>query len=131
MWLCRTSARSPALPPRLAPLIGSSLATDGYEVQCRVEVPFPESEVGGRDRRGEAVVEGLGQAQPFVHAVPAEHDRQLVDAQLAGVEKAIELDAGEMSLAESAELVGTVLVDVPGIVGLLRPGGRQRQQVGG
>src|SRR4249919_3205552 len=109
MWECRTIARSPALPPRLAPLTGSSLATDGDEVQCRVQVPFPQSEVGGGDRRREAVVEGLGQAEPFVDAVPAELDRQLVDAQLAGVEEAVELDPREVVLAEAAELLGAVL----------------------
>src|SRR3954452_18840164 len=115
MCECRTSARSPALPPRLAPFIDSSLATDGDEIQCRVQVPFPQSEVGGGDRRREAVVEGLGQAEPFVDAVPTELDRQLVGPQLAGVEEAVELDAGEVALAELAELRCPVLVDVPGV----------------
>src|SRR4051794_9563127 len=127
MCECRTIARSPALPPRLAPLIGSSLATDSDEVQCRVQVPFPESEVGGGDRRREAVVERLGQAEALVDRVPAEPDRELVQAQLAGVVEAVELDPGEVVLAETAELGGAVLVHVPGVVGLLRPRGRQGQ----
>src|SRR5215218_7892273 len=131
MCECRTIARSPALPLRLAPLIGSSLAANGYEIQRRVEVPFPESEVGGGDRRREAVVEPLGQAEALVDAVPAELDRELVDSQLAGVVEAVELDAGEVVLAEAAELGGAVLVDVPGVVGLLGAGRRQRQQVRG
>src|SRR5215207_6084515 len=131
MWLWRTSARSPALPPRLAPLIGSSRATYGEEVQRRVEVPFLELEVGGRDRRREAVVEGLGQAEALVHAVPTELDRQLVRAQLAGVEEAEQLDPGEMPRAERPELLGPVLVHVPGVVRLLRPGRGQGQQVRG
>src|ERR1044071_10186316 len=102
MWLCRTNARSPALSPRLAPLTSSPRAANGDEVQRRVEVPFLESEVGGGDRRGEAVVEGLGQAGAFVHRVPAELDRQLVGAQLAGVEEAEQLDLREVALAELA-----------------------------
>src|ERR1700710_2738346 len=113
MCECRTSARSPALPPRLAPFIGSSLATDGDEIQCRVEVPFPESEVGGGDRRREAVVEALGKAEPLVDAVPAEPDRQLVQAQLAGVVEAVELDAREVVLAEAAELGGAGRGEMP------------------
>ena len=104
---------------------------DGEEVQRRVEVPFPESEIGGGDRRREAVVEGFGQAEPFVDAVPAELDRELVDAQLAGVEEAEDLDPLEVALTESAELLRPVLVQMPGVVGLLGSGGRQRQQVRG
>src|ERR1044071_8732995 len=120
MWLCRTIARSPA--------VRSGMAA-GDEVQRRVEVPFPESEVGGRDRRREAVVEGFSKAEPLVHPVPAELDRQLVGAQLAGVEEAEQLDPGKVVLAEAAELLRPVLVQVPGVVGLLRSGGRKRQQV--
>src|ERR1700679_3846747 len=122
MWECSTIARSPA--------VGSDM-TDGEEVQRRVEVPFPESEVGGGDRRREAVIEGLGQAEPLVDAVPAELEGELVGTQLAGVEEAVELDRGEVVRAEPAELLGPVLVQVPGVVGLLRPRRRQGQQVGG
>src|ERR1700712_3615434 len=104
--------------------------TDGQKVQSRVEVPFPESEVGGCDGRREAVVEGLGQTQALMDAVPAELDRQLVDAQLAGVEEAVELGRGEVVLAERPELLRPVLMDVPVVVGLLRSGWRQGQQVG-
>src|ERR1700733_11553452 len=131
MWECSTIARSPTLSRRLMPASPSCGATDGDEVQCRVEVPLPEGEVGGRDRGGEAVVEGLGQAEALVDRVPAELDRQLVGAQLAGVKEAVELDRGEMVPAEPAKLLGAVLVHVPGVVGLLGPRRRQGQQVGG
>ena len=104
---------------------------DREEVEGAVEVALAQLEVGGGDRRREAVVEGLGQAEPLVDAVPAELDRQLVGAQLAGVEEAEQLDPGEVRLAERAELLGAVLVDVPGVVGLLGPRRRQRQQVRG
>src|SRR5689334_6400966 len=131
MWLCRTRARSPTLWRRLMAPTRSCVAADGEEVQRRVEVPFLQSEVGGRDRRREAVVEGFGQAEPFVHAVPAELDRQLVDAQLAGVEETEQLDLVEVVRAEGPELLGPVLVHVPGVARLLRPGRGQRQQVRG
>src|SRR5215218_5196830 len=103
MWLCRTSARSPTLSRGLMPAPPSCRATDGEEVQCRVEVPFLEPEVRGGDCRREAVIERLGQAQTLVHAVPAELDRQLVRTQLAGVEEAEQLDRGEVGLTERAE----------------------------
>ena len=63
--------------------------------------------------------------------VPAEPDRDLVDAQLAGVEEAEHLDPLEVALAEPAELRLPVLLDVPGVVGLLRPLRRQGEQVRG
>src|SRR3954451_1483970 len=123
MWECRTIARSPALP--------SGGMADGEKIQGSVEVAFAQLEVRGSDRRGKAVIEGLGQAQGLVHAVPAELDRDLVGAQLAGVEEAEQLDPVEVRLAELAELGGTVLVHVPGVVGLLRAGRRQGQKVRG
>src|SRR5215208_2309528 len=99
MWECRTIARSPTPSPPVMRAPTSCRVADGEEVQRRVEVPFPESEVGGGDRRREAVVEGLGQPQPFVNAVPAELDRQLVGPQLAGVEEPEQLNPREVPLA--------------------------------
>ena len=65
-----------------------------------------------------------------MHAVPAGPQRQLVRAQHARVEEAEQLDLSEGALAEGAELLGAVLLHVPGVVGLLGPGRRERQQVG-
>src|SRR5258707_15140616 len=120
MWLCKTIARSPAL---------SSGMADSDEVQCPVEVDLPELEVRGGDRRGEAVVEGLGQMQRLVDAVPAQIDRDFLRPQLAGVEETAQLDLLEMRLAERSELRRPVLAHVPRVVGLLGAGRSQRQQV--
>src|SRR6476469_7800643 len=139
MWLCRTIARSPnvsepagpvpdLVPPPLsgwspksAPPPGrggsDSRMANGEKVQCGVEIFFFQAEIRARDRRGEAVVEGLGQAQVLVDAVPAELDRQLVDPQLAGVEEAEHLDPVEVRRAERAELLGPVLLHMPRVVG--------------
>src|SRR5258705_12050019 len=122
MWLCRTIARSPT--------VSGSRMTYGHEIQRRVEVRCLQAEIGARNRRGEAVVEGLCEAQRLVDSVPAELDRQLVGAQLAGVEEAQQLDPWEVGLAELAELAGAVLVDVPRVIGLLRARGGQGEQVG-
>src|SRR3954453_6187991 len=122
MWLCRTIARSPALS-------SSGGTADGEEIQGAVEVFLAKAEVGGGDRRREAVVEGLGQAEALVDRVPAELDRELVCAQLAGVEEAEQLDSIEVGLAERPELGGAVLLHVPGVVRLLSSRRRQRQQV--
>src|SRR5215475_9636744 len=108
MCECRTMARSPAP--------SSTDMADGEEVERAVEVPLLELEVGGGDRRGEAVVEGAGEAQRPVDPVPAEPECDRVRAQLAGVEEAVQLDPGEVRLAEGTELLGTVLVHVPGVV---------------
>src|SRR6185312_15537982 len=94
----RTIARSPADPAPLWP-------ADGKEVERAVEVSVREAEVGGGDRRREAVVERLGQAEPRMHGVPAELQRPAVDAQLASVEEAEQLDPAEVRLAECAELL--------------------------
>src|SRR4051812_31427522 len=124
MWECRTRARSPALSRRLMPAARSCRGRPAApgEAGGPVQVPGAQAEVRGGDRRREAVVERLGQAKAFVDAVPAEPDRQLVCAQLAGMEETEQLDLWEVALAELAELLGAVLVDVPGVVGLLRPG---------
>src|SRR5262245_12888368 len=122
MWEWRTIARSPALP--------SGGMADGEEIQSPVEIARREPEIRGGDRGREAIVERLGQVEGLVDAVPAELDRDLVGAQLAGVEEAEEVDPGEVRLAELAELGSPVLAHVAGVVGLLGPRGRQRQQVG-
>src|SRR6185312_997148 len=120
----RTIARSPADPAPLRP-------ADGKEVERAVEVARGEAEVGGGDRGREAVVEGLGQAEPRVDRVPTRLQRPAVDAQLAGVEEAEQLDPAEVGLAEGAELLRPVLLDVPRGVGLVRPLRGQREQVRG
>src|SRR5690349_5401121 len=102
MWLCSTMARSPAL--------SSGGMADGEEVERPVEIARLQLEVRGGDRRGEAVVEGLGQPQRLMDAVPAELQRQLVQAQLAGVVEAEQLDPVEVPIAESPELLGAVLL---------------------
>src|SRR6185436_16357120 len=117
MWEWRTIARSPADP--------SGGMADRHEIQCPVEVVRPELEVRTRDRRGEAVIEGLRQTEPLVHGIPPRLARELVKPQLASVEEAEELHAGKVRLAKPAELVRAVLVNVPGVVGLLRARRRQ------
>src|SRR6201992_3590539 len=116
MWECRTIARSPA----------PSAPADGKEVERAVEVLGREAEVGGGDRRREAVVEGLRQPESLVHVVPARPERPAVHPQLARVEEAEDLDPAEVRLAELAELLRPVLLDVPGVVGLLGALGSQR-----
>jgi hypothetical protein len=51
--------------------------------------------------------------------IPAESQRELVQAQLAGVEDAVKLDVIEHRTAERLELVGPVLAQVDGVVGPL------------
>src|SRR4051794_20746985 len=122
MWECRTMARSPAL--------SSGAMADSDEVERAVEVALPQGEIGAADRGREAVVKRLAQVQRLVDPVPAELQRQLVGTQLAGVEEAVELYPREVRLTELAELDGAVLVHVPGVVGLLRPGRSEGEQVG-
>src|ERR1700742_1223015 len=102
----RTIARSPTVPaadatPRAADCSGPA---DGKEVERAVEVPAREAEVGGGDRGREAVVERPGQAEARVDRVPPEVERPAVDAQLARVEEAEQLDPAEVRGAELAEL---------------------------
>src|SRR3954469_22055052 len=104
MWEWRTIARSPAVPA--GPL--ASGPADGKEVERAVEVLGREAEVGGGDRGGEAVVEGLRQSQPLVEVVPAELQRPAVHPQLARVEETEDLDLAEVALAERAELLRPV-----------------------
>src|SRR4051812_30446029 len=93
----RTIARSPT---------GSGSRTaDRQEVERAIQVAavgYPE--VRRRDRRHEARVEGLGQPQRRMDAVPARAQRELVRAELAGVEDAVDLDAGEVRLEQPAVL---------------------------
>src|SRR6185437_6040440 len=110
----RTIARSPAVSADPAGPAASGPA-DGKEVERAVEVPVVEAEIGGGDRRREAVVEGLGQAEALVDGVPAGLQRPAVHAELARVMEAEQLDPAEVGLAELAELLGAVLLDVPGV----------------
>src|SRR4051812_26190930 len=121
MWECRTMARSPAL--------SSGAMADGDEVERAVQVALPEDEIGAVDRGREAVVKRSGEVKRLVEAIPAELQRQLVGPQLAGMEEAVDLDPGEVGLAELAELPGAVLAHVPGVVGLLGSGGSEGEQV--
>src|SRR5829696_4986238 len=82
------------------------------------------------DRRDEAIVERLRDSQAAMDAIPAEPDRQLVGAQLAGVEETEQLDAREVGLEQLAVLALVVFAQVPGVVGLLRAGGRECEAVG-
>src|ERR1700759_1586240 len=114
----RTIARSPAVPapPPPLPATGAAPASgsaDGKEVERAVEVPVAQPEVGGGDRRREAVVEGLRQPEALVHRVPACLQRPAVHPQLARVVEAEQLDPAEVRLAERPELLGAVLLDVP------------------
>src|ERR1700759_1816108 len=97
----RTIARSPAVSEPPAPLPATGAA------------PVSGPADGGGDRRREAVVEGLRQPEALVDVVPAGLQRPSVDAQLARVVEAEQLDPAEVRLAERPELLGAVLLDVP------------------
>src|SRR5919198_4030458 len=78
---------------------------DGHEVQGSVErclILALEREVGGGDRGNEALVERLRQAQRRVEAVPAEAERDLVQAEGSRVGRAQELDPSGVGLEERA-----------------------------
>ena len=107
MWRVEDDRQVAGGPP--GALGARSCMADGEEVQRPLEAPAAEAEVGGGDRRREAVVEALGEPEALVDRVPAEPDRDLVDAQLAGVEEAEQLDPLEVRLAELAELLLPVL----------------------
>src|ERR671934_790085 len=113
----RTIARSPTRPPEAPPTAeeseqaritgrlrfpaGTSAelfsgTADGEEVEGAGEIRLAvalEGEVGRRDGRNEARVEGLRQVQRGMDAVPAGAHRELMEAELAGVEEPEELDA--------------------------------------
>ena len=64
-------------------------------------------------------------------AVPPQPDGELVRAELAGVKETEQVDAAEVGLEQLAVLPLVVLAQVPGVVGLLRTRGRQREPVRG
>src|SRR4051794_30061292 len=100
MWLWRTIARSPSHPAR------PSGMADGDEVESPLEALASQGEIRSGDRRGEAVIERLGQPQSPVDVVPAEADRHLVRTQLARMEETQDLDPREAGLEQ-----GPVLLD--------------------
>src|ERR687892_1755522 len=124
----RTIARSPtvrsATPSPLMTGCSSALprSTLAYrqEVQPAIEVARPQAEVGGADRRHEALVERLRDPECPVDAVPAEPDRQLVGAELASVEETEELDGAEVRLDHPAGLPAAGLGQAPRGAGPLR-----------
>src|SRR6266550_4937563 len=106
----RTIARSPTGAAWTGS--GRSGTADSEEVEGPTEVGSIralEREVGRGNRGDEAVVEALGETERRVDAVPARADRELVEAELAGVEEAEELDALEVGLEQVAVLAGVVL----------------------
>src|SRR5439155_8455551 len=113
-----------------APSPACRSSKDRLEVERSIERSGPQREVALADPRDETVVEGLGDAQGRVNAVPAEADRQLVDPQLARMEEAEQLDALEARLAQRTELLRPVLADMPRVVRLLGARRRERQDVG-
>ena len=65
-----------------------------------------------------------------MHAIPAEAlDRDLVRAQLAGVEEAEQIDAREVALAQLPVFLGPVLADVPRVARALLALRREREHV--
>src|SRR5687767_10278696 len=109
MWLWRTIARSPEVSLRSAP-------ADGDEVKGPLEVVGAQREVAGRDRGDEAAVKRLREVGRGVEAVPADPDRKLVGAELAGVEEAEDLDAREVRRKQLPVLADVVLAEVPGVL---------------
>src|SRR5207249_9262571 len=91
---CRSPRRTAcacAARARARPATGRS-SQYGEEVERAVERARRQTEVALRDRRREAVVERLGDAERLVDLIPGEvPDRQLVQAQLARVEEAEQL----------------------------------------
>src|SRR6266480_3029588 len=106
MCECSTIARSPTGGCSAWPLArASSAMANRQEVQSLVEIAVAgDLEVGRGDGGHETRVEGLREAEGRVHAVPAEPQRQLVQAQLAGVEDAQYLDSREARLQQRAVL---------------------------
>ena len=89
----------------------------------------PEHEVGGADRRREAVVERLRDPQQRMDPVPAQPDRALVDRELAGMEEPVDLDRAERRLEHGPVLGDRVLAEMPGVVRLLGALGREGEPV--
>src|SRR3954451_6367072 len=132
----RRRARSRS-PPHTACASGAAGTATRYasrpqhceEVKCLVKIAIAQLEVAHRDRRREPVVEALRNPELRMERVPAGTDRQLVDAELARVEKPVHLDAAERALTELAELRGAVLLDVPRIARSLGALRREREHV--
>ena len=83
---------SPASPVNRTPdsgRSGSVARTDGYEVECLVEIPRAQGEVTAVDRRREAVVEALGDAEALVDPVPAQFQRVLVEPEAKLIKSAL------------------------------------------
>src|SRR5258708_7186854 len=97
--------------------VTGSRSQDREEVKCLVKIARANPEVTLGDRRREAVVEALRQAQPRVNAVPARAQRQLVRSQLARMEDAQQLDRAEDTRAQLAKLLRAVLDQMPWIAG--------------
>src|SRR5436190_13177196 len=100
----RTIARSPT-GRVTGPVREPSGTADREEVQRPREVGLVrplQREVGRGDRGDEAVVEALGEPERGVDAVPAHPEGELVEAELAGVEDAEQLDAREVGLEQGA-----------------------------
>src|SRR5580658_9110170 len=104
MWVCSTIASAPRSRPTLTagPPASSHRGTPrsssrpAYreEVQRPVHVGLlggAQREVADGDRGREPVVEALGHAEAGMQPVPAELQRELVGAQLARMEQAVEL----------------------------------------
>src|SRR4051794_15630346 len=105
----RTIARSPVVRSALNSARRLGGVADGEEVEGALQAALAQGEVRGRDRRREALVEGLGQVQALVDAVPARAQRHFVQPQPASVEQSQQLDPGKVRLAERAELRCAVL----------------------
>src|SRR5262249_53175383 len=124
-------ARSPTVPAFVRPRSGT---TDREEVEGPGEIGLGatgEAEVGRRECRDEALVEGLRQAQRGVDPVPAGPQGELVEAELAGGEGPEELGPRGGGVERLSVLGGRVLAAVLGVVGALGPGGRQGEAVRG
>src|SRR5687767_13960378 len=113
MWEWRTTARSPTAPGRATEGAVGSLSpsgmTDREEVQRLVEPLLAQREVLRGDRGHVAVVEGLGDPQRAVDAVPPGAHGELVGTRLARVEEAEDLDAREVGREHLAVLRVRVL----------------------
>src|SRR4051794_23882173 len=143
MWVCRTMlSRGVTEPPPGCPRPAAggqrsagrarSRAQHGEQIQTALQADTAQREVARADGGREAVIERLGEAQALVHVIPAEPlDRDLVRAQLAGVEEPEQVDLAEVALAQRAVLVGAVLADVPRVARARLALGREREDVRG
>src|SRR5919198_4962966 len=113
MWEWRTIARSPT------GALSESGTADRQEVECPLCVAaVRQSKIRRRDGRHEARVEGFGQRERRVEAVPSHPERQLVCAQLAGMEHTQDLDLAEVAFEQLPVLTERVLAKVPGVLRL-------------